>query len=76
MPKRPANRVHVVLCEDEGLGHLSVPIEAFFDLSFWLAEELEDLVANYVLRHPGSKGPTEGMSNVEQEMRRVEVRRR
>ena len=29
-----------------------VSMESFFDLSFWMAEQIEDLVANHKLQHP------------------------
>lgn len=36
----------LVLVDHNGLGRIHVDMEAFFDFSFWLAEELEDLVAS------------------------------
>ncbi len=37
----------LVLVDNPGLGRVRVDMEAFFELSFWLAEELEDLVAKW-----------------------------
>jgi hypothetical protein len=39
--------VRLVLCDNEGVGRISVGLEAFFEFSFWLAEELQDLVAEH-----------------------------
>jgi len=38
-------QVKLVLCDHEGLGQVRVDMEAFFDFSFWMAEELQDLIA-------------------------------
>ncbi|MBI2480405.1 MAG: hypothetical protein HYV60_17745 [Planctomycetia bacterium] len=35
----------LVLVDHAGLGSVRVDMEAFFEFSFWIAEELEDLVA-------------------------------
>jgi hypothetical protein len=40
-----APEVKLVLCEDQGIGRVAVEIEPFFEFSFWLAEELQDLEA-------------------------------
>jgi hypothetical protein len=37
----------LVLCDKVGLGRLQVELEAFFDFSFSLAEDLEDLVGKW-----------------------------
>ena len=37
----------LVLMNHPALGTIGVEVEAFFELSFWLAEELEDLVAEW-----------------------------
>ena len=42
----------LVLGDRSGLGQVHVDIEAFFELSFWLAEELEDLVRDWQKRLP------------------------
>ena len=42
---RPTQQL--VLVDHSGLGRIHVDMEAFFDFSFWLAEELEDLVATW-----------------------------
>jgi hypothetical protein len=47
MEKKSHSTTQVLLVDDPGLGRIQVEIEAFFDFSFWLAEELEDLVANW-----------------------------
>ena len=40
-------KAQLVLANEGSLGKSHVDMEAFFELSFWLAEELEDLVANW-----------------------------
>jgi len=45
MTNESAPEVKLVLCDNEGIGRVSVGLEAFFEFSFWLAEELQDLVA-------------------------------
>ena len=42
----------LVLGDHSGLGPVRVDVEAFFELSFWLAEELEDLVQLWKHRLP------------------------
>ncbi len=37
----------LVLVDHAGLGRVRVDMEAFFDFSFWMAEELEDLIAKW-----------------------------
>jgi len=37
----------LVLVDHAGLGIVRVDMEAFFEFSFWMAEELEDLVAKW-----------------------------
>ncbi|MEO8493939.1 MAG: hypothetical protein ABI614_02640 [Planctomycetota bacterium] len=37
----------LVLVDHVGLGRVRVDMEAFFEFSFWMAEELEDLVAKW-----------------------------
>ena len=41
-----AEDLQLVLTED-GPGEIRVDLEAFFEFSFWLAEELEDLKAQW-----------------------------
>jgi hypothetical protein len=36
--------VKLVLCDNEGIGRVTVDMEPFFEFSFWMAEELQDLV--------------------------------
>ncbi len=38
-------QVKLVLCDDEGMGRIAVELEPFFEFSFWMAEELQDLIA-------------------------------
>lgn len=45
MAGKSPSSLNLVLTDDDGLGSISVDMEAFFEFSFWLAEELEDLVA-------------------------------
>ena len=40
-------QVKLVLCEHEGMGRISVELEPFFEFSFWMAEELQDLIATH-----------------------------
>ncbi|MCA9124462.1 MAG: hypothetical protein H6822_33965 [Planctomycetaceae bacterium] len=47
MPQgKPAVR-KLVLVDHAALGRVHVEMEAFFEFSFWMAEELEDLVAKW-----------------------------
>jgi hypothetical protein len=47
MANESAPEVKLVLCDHEGMGRISVDLESFFEFSFWLAEELQDLVAEH-----------------------------
>ena len=47
MNRRSHVRAHVVLLDKPGLGQMQVSVEAFFEFSFWIAEQLEDLVASW-----------------------------
>jgi len=40
-------QVRLILCDNEGLGRITVGLEAFFEFSFSLAEDLQDLVAHH-----------------------------
>lgn len=42
----------LALGDHSGLGRIYVDIEAFFELSFWIAEEIEDLVGVWQQRLP------------------------
>jgi hypothetical protein len=44
-PSRPSNQL--VLSDRQGLGQIQVDLEAFFELSFWMAEELLELTARW-----------------------------
>jgi hypothetical protein len=52
MANRGTSSKQLVLGDRSGLGQVHVDIEAFFELSFWLAEELEDLVGEWHRRMP------------------------
>ena len=47
----PSSR-QLVLGDRSGIGQIHVDIESFFELSFWLAEEVEDLVRVWQTRMP------------------------
>ncbi len=44
MTNDSAPQVKLVLCDHEGTGRITVELEPFFEFSFWLAEELQDLI--------------------------------
>ena len=52
MAQSNAGSTQLVLTEDEGLGRITVDMQAFFEFSFWIAEELEDLIQRERLRAP------------------------
>ena len=43
----PSPQVKLILCDNEGMGRITVGLESFFEFSFWMAEELQDLVAEH-----------------------------
>jgi hypothetical protein len=45
MSQESTPEVKLVLCDHEGVGSITVDMEAFFEFSFWMAEELQDMVA-------------------------------
>lgn len=45
MTNEPVSQVRLVLGNHEGMGRITVELEPFFEFSFWMAEELQDLVA-------------------------------
>lgn len=47
MPENSAPALELVLTRDDGLGRIAVDMQAFFELSFELAEDLQDLVDKY-----------------------------
>ena len=47
MPENITPALELVLTRDDGLGRITVDMQAFFDLSFELAEDLQDLVDTY-----------------------------
>jgi hypothetical protein len=50
--KRMRRIPQLTLGGERGLGKIHVGIEPFFDFSFWLAEELDDLVGYWSKRMP------------------------
>ena len=59
MAKKPKNSMQLVLTNDSATGRVTVDMEAFFDFSFWMAEELQDMVDKW---RPKSAA---GMSHVQ-----------
>ncbi len=47
MPQEKNSSAQLVLVDHPGLGRIHVEMEAFFEFSFWMAEELEDLIARW-----------------------------
>ena len=47
MTNESVPQVKLVLGNHEGMGRISVELESFFEFSFWMAEELQDLVAEH-----------------------------
>ncbi len=45
MTNESTPQVKLVLCDHEGMGRITVELEPFFEFSFWMAEELQDLLA-------------------------------
>jgi hypothetical protein len=41
----------LVLGDRNGLGQVHIDLEAFFEFSFWLAEELEDLISRQEMQY-------------------------
>ncbi|NLX55942.1 MAG: hypothetical protein GXY58_12595 [Planctomycetaceae bacterium] len=56
MANEASPQVRLILCDNEGLGRLSVGLESFFEFSFSLAEDLQDLVARHKV-HVRPRGP-------------------
>ncbi len=44
MTNDSAPEVKLILCDHEGIGRITVELEPFFEFSFWMAEELQDLI--------------------------------
>lgn len=40
-------KTRLILTNDSAMGRITVDMEAFFDFSFWMAEELTDLVQHH-----------------------------
>jgi hypothetical protein len=47
MPEKTPHVLELVLTPNDGLGRIAVDMQAFFDLSFELAEELQDLIERW-----------------------------
>ncbi|MEQ8790221.1 MAG: hypothetical protein RIC55_28250 [Pirellulaceae bacterium] len=47
MPEHTTPTLELVLTHDDGLGRIAVDMQAFFELSFELAEDLQDLVEQH-----------------------------
>lgn len=45
MTENSSTRPRLALTDADELGQIVVDLESFFEFSFWMAEELEDLVA-------------------------------
>lgn len=48
MTRKNAEKKAQVVLTDDGPGQVRVDLEAFFEFSFYMAEELEDLVAEWL----------------------------
>ncbi|MFO7906022.1 MAG: hypothetical protein ACQESR_17295 [Planctomycetota bacterium] len=59
MANEPVSQVRLVLGNHEGMGRITVELEPFFEFSFWMAEELQDLVAanKHFAQPPESRQP-------------------
>ena len=55
MKSKSPQEVKLVLSDNEGVGRISVDLEAFFGFSFWMAEELQDLVEKWKHMAPPSR---------------------
>ena len=51
MPESTPRSTRFALVTDPALGTIEVDLESYFDFHFWLAEELDDLVACWNHRH-------------------------
>ncbi|MCU0960299.1 MAG: hypothetical protein MUF48_09360 [Pirellulaceae bacterium] len=47
MTNKSTSQVKLVLCDNEGIGRIRVGLDPFFEFSFWMAEELQDLLAQH-----------------------------
>lgn len=47
MTNKSTSPVKLVLCDSEGIGRICVGLEPFFEFSFSIAEDLQDLVAQH-----------------------------
>ncbi len=61
MTNESTPQVKLVLCDDEGMGRIAVELEPFFEFSFWMAEELQDLIAEQ--KHFARSRPTRHSSS-------------
>ncbi|MHB8968980.1 MAG: hypothetical protein ACYC3X_02765 [Pirellulaceae bacterium] len=62
MPNDPSPQVKLVLCDNEGMGRITVSLDSFFEFSFWMAEELQDLVAQH--QHLVRKGTSRDIARL------------
>lgn len=44
---KPGRKTRLTLTNDSAMGRITVDMEAFFDFSFWMAEELTDLIQHH-----------------------------
>jgi hypothetical protein len=52
MAYKTPEKLQLVLTENDGTGRIAVGMEAFFEFSFDLAEDLEDLVTRWAYLSP------------------------
>jgi hypothetical protein len=57
MPEKTPPVLELVLTRDDGLGRIAVDMQAFFDLSFDLAEDLQELIERWRHFAPPPKRP-------------------
>ena len=58
MPEKTPPTFDLVLVRDPALGRITVDMQAFFDFSFDLAEDLQDLIGRW--QHVSPKRPPAG----------------
>ena len=65
MPQGNSAGTRLVLVDHSGLGQVRVDMEAFFEFSFWMAEELEDLTAKWAFQAApkASRGKKDSLDN-------------
>ena len=60
MARKPPDVLEIVLAGEDGLGRIVVSTESFFEFSFWVSEELEDLVQSRHKRASHSRESSRG----------------